>query len=110
MIISGVTGTLAAGAASGNILAGSPFETIGGRPRQITLAMTSDQVDTLFDFLVGGISIASRAIIPATDRYPQIPDDVITTVTGLPGQKMFINIFAVTALVAPGVLFVVQVL
>ncbi len=54
MIISGSTGTVAAGADSGNLLSGSPFETIGSRPRQVTVGMTSDQVDTVFDFLVGG--------------------------------------------------------
>lgn len=110
MIIANSTGTLAAGAASGNVLAGSPFETIGSRPRRIILAMTSDQVDTLFDFLVGGISIASRALMPGTDRYPQLPQDLVLEVTGLPGQKLFLNIFAVTALVAPGAIFAVQIL
>lgn len=110
MIISSSTGTLAAGASSGNVLADSMFETIGSIPRQITLGLTSDQVDTLYDFLVGGISIASRALIPGTDRYPILDQDTVLTVTGLPGQKLHLVIYAVTALVAPGVIYAVQIL
>lgn len=110
MIISGSTGTLAAGANSGNVIAGSPFETIGRTPRQITIAMTSDQADTLFDFLIGGIAIASRALISGADRFPILPDDMALTVTGLPGQKLYLVIYAVTALVAPGVIYAVHIL
>ncbi len=110
MIISGSTGTVAAGANSGNVLADSPFETIGGSNRQVTVGITSDQVDTVFDFLIGGISIASRALIPGTDRYPQLPEDMVLVVTGRPGQKLYLVIYAVTALVAPGAIYSVQIL
>lgn len=110
MIISNSTGTLAAGAASGNVLAGSVFETIGRAPRNVILAITSDQVDTVFDFLAGGISIASRSLMSGADRFPILPDDMALQFTALPGQKLFLNIFAVTALVAPGAIFIVHIL
>ncbi len=110
MIISNSTGTLAAGAASGNLLAGSPFETIGRTPRTVIVGITSDQVDTVFDFLAGGISIASRALMSGADRFPQLPEDTVLQFTALPGQKLYLNVFAVTALVAPGAIFIVHIL
>lgn len=110
MIIADSTGSIAAGANSGNVLSDSPFRVIGRQARQIIVGITSDQVDSVFDFLVGGISIASRSLIPGTDRYPQLPEDMVLQVTGLPGQELFLVIYAVTAMVAPGAIFSVQIL
>jgi len=110
MIIANSSGTIAAGANTGNVLADSPFRVIAGGRRSVIVGITSDQVDTVFDFLVGGISIASRSLIPSTDRYPQLPEDMVLQVTGLPGQELYLVIYAVTALVAPGAIWSVQIL
>lgn len=91
--------SIAANSASGNVLAGSPFEFVAANSI-ITLAMTrpgGTAGDINADFQVGGESITSQANISIRNAFPTFRDDVIAQAGAEAGERLFLNLNNTTA-------------
>ena len=90
MIASG-SYTLTANGESGNVMSGNVFETINRTGRRVLAAASASTGTVYVDFMLGGNTLASRALIPATNRFPLLDDDLIIAVIGVAGQQIFMN-------------------
>ena len=86
--------SVAANSASGNVLAGSPFEFVAANSI-VTLAATrpgGTPGDINADFQVGGESITSQANISTRTAFPTFRDDVIAQAGAEGGERLFLNL------------------
>ena len=70
------------GTTSANVLAGNQFEFIAG-PATVSVYATFPSAGTAGDLLgnvkVNNVDMASDADLPNVDRYPIVPDDLLTS-------------------------------
>jgi len=88
-----------ANAASGNVLAGSPFEFVAANS-VVSLAIvqaggTPGEVNA--DYQVGGESIVSQGNISTRNAFPTFRDDVIAQSGAEAGERLFLNLNNTTA-------------
>ena len=91
--------SLAANAASGNVLAGSPFEFVSA-PSIIILACTQAGAaasDVTADFQIGGESVTSQANVSNRSAFPTFLDDVFVKAGAQAGERLFLNYNNTTA-------------
>jgi hypothetical protein len=70
---------VAANAVSANQLAGQLYEFLD-RPMPVLLAATSSAVGVNVTFLVGGVAVVNDQPISQANRFPILPDDVVTAI------------------------------
>ena len=91
--------SVAANAASGNVLAGSPFEFVAANSI-VTLSLVragGTPGDINADFQVGGESITSQANISTRNGFPTFRDDVLAQAGAEAGERLFLNLNNTTA-------------
>lgn len=87
---------LAANTSSGNILSGNLFEFVPS-PSLVNFLFSGSAAGLVVDVLIGGVTIAQRAAVSATNRNPVRPDDMLVySPLVLPGQRLFIEIHNTT--------------
>ncbi len=96
MVISLPSVSIAADSTSANLFAGNLFETLPTRSVLI-LRLAGAATGLLCNFFVGGVAIAQAAAVPASNRFPISPDDVIAQVGGRGGEKVFLTVQNTTA-------------
>jgi len=77
--------SVAANAVSANQLAGQLYEFID-RPMPVLLAATSSAVGINVTFLVGGVAIVNDQPISQANRFPVLPDDIVTALRRARGR------------------------
>lgn len=83
-----------ANSASGNVLAGSPFEFVAANSI-ISVALTrpgGTPGDINADLQIGGESITSQANISTRNAFPTFRDDVLAQAGGEAGERLFLNL------------------
>jgi len=83
--------TVAANVTSGNILAGEQFEFLPSRSN-VFYRVSATAIGLFADILVGGRSVASGALVSDSNRFPIMPDDMLTSFGGLRGARLFITL------------------
>jgi len=82
---------LAANISSGNVLGGNLFEFVPS-PSLVNFLFSGSATGLVVDVLIGGVTIANRAAIAATNRSPVRPDDMLVFAPlVVPGQRLFIE-------------------
>jgi hypothetical protein len=76
---------VAANSVSANVLAGQLYEFIS-RAMPVLLAATSSAVGINVTFLVGGVAIVNDQPISQANRFPILPDDIVTAVRRARGR------------------------
>lgn len=90
---------VAANSASGNVLAGSPFE-FAAANSIISLAVVragGTPGDINADFQIGGESITSQANVSTRNAFPSFRDDVLAQAGAEAGERLFLNLNNTTA-------------
>jgi hypothetical protein len=77
--------SVAANAVSANVLAGQLYEFLNG-PTPLVLAATSSAVGLNCTFLVGGVAFVNDQPISQANRFPILPDDIVTTLRRARGR------------------------
>ena len=77
--------SVAANSVSPNVLAGQLYEFIN-RPTPVLLAATSSAAGINATFLVGGVAILNDQPISQANRFPVLPDDVVTALRRARGR------------------------
>jgi len=77
--------SVAANAVSANVLAGQLYEFLD-RPQPVLLAATSSAVGINATFLIGGVAIINDQPISQANRFPVLPDDVVTAIRRARGR------------------------
>lgn len=77
--------SVAANAVSSNVLAGQLYEFLD-RPMPLLLAATAAAVGINVTLLVGGVAIINDQPISQANRFPVLPDDVVTAVRRARGR------------------------
>ncbi len=90
MIISR-TDTIAANTASANILAGEQFEFLPRRSN-VYLRISAAATGLYADILIGGVSVASGALVSDSNRFPITPDDNLASFGGRAGARLFVTL------------------
>jgi hypothetical protein len=80
--MSGQALSVAANAVSPNVLAGKLYEFLD-RPARVMLAATSAAVGITVTLLIGGRAVVNDEFISQANRFPLIPDDVVTEEAGI---------------------------
>lgn len=91
--------SIAANSASGNVLAGSPFEFVSS-PSIIRLAVTQAGAaasDITADFQIGGESVTSQANVSNRSAFPTFLDDIFVQAGAQAGERLFLNFNNTTA-------------
>jgi len=94
-----MSGTLsvAANSTSANVLAGLQHEFLA-RPAAVRLAGTSSATGINATFTIGGRVVVDDMYISLANRFPILPDDIITDgAGGLPGERMVLRFRNTTA-------------
>jgi hypothetical protein len=76
---------VAANSVSTNQLAGQLFEFLD-RPTPVLLAATSSAVGVNVTLIIGGVAIVNDQAISQANRFPILPDDVVTAVRRARGR------------------------
>lgn len=71
--------SVAANAVSSNQLSGQLYEFLD-RPSRVLLSAASSAAGINVTFLVGGVAVVNDQAISQANRFPIIPDDVVTSV------------------------------
>jgi len=82
--------TVAANSPSGNVLAGNLFE-FPARPTGIVVRISAAAVGMTATFSIGGVIIMEDVQVSDSNRFPQIPEDVLVGAGALPGERLFLN-------------------
>jgi len=77
--------SVAANAVSANVLAGQLYEFLD-RVMPVMLAATSSAVGINVTFLVGGVAVINDQPISQANRFPVLPDDVVTALRRARGR------------------------
>lgn len=80
--MTGQSVSVGANAVSSNQLSGKTYEFLD-RPAQILLAATAAAVGVNVTLLVGGVAVVNDEPISQANRFPVLPDDVITQERGM---------------------------
>jgi len=75
-------------AVSPNIFAGNLFEFLS-RNRKLIFRLSSAATGVFLTFSIGGVVVVQDSLISDSNRYPIIPDDVLVTVHGRRGARLF---------------------
>lgn len=81
--------SVAANAISANVLSGLLYEFLGG-PAAITVSGTGSATGLRATLLVAGVSLINDQAIGLQNRFPLIPDDVLTQ-EHVPGGRMVLT-------------------
>jgi len=87
---------VAAGANTGNIVAGSMFEFLR-RPAIVRIASNGSAVGMTARITLGDRTILDNMPISAANRFPVVPDDYIVGEPGLAGERLSIIVTNTTA-------------
>ncbi len=82
--------SVAANVRSGNVLAGSVFEFMP-RSGVVAIAASGAAAGLEMDANIGGEQVVQAGVIPATNRFPVLPDDRMVVSGALAGQRLFID-------------------
>lgn len=88
--------TLAANAVSANVASGKLYEAVPENSA-VRLYATSSVADSRVSLSVGGQQVINDELLSGANRFPVIPDDLVTEVGGFAGEKIFLTFRAVTA-------------
>ena len=77
--------SVAANAVSANVLAGQLYEFLD-RAMPVLLAATSAAVGINVTFLIGGVAVVNDQPISQANRFPVLPDDIVTAVRRARGR------------------------
>lgn len=94
----GISGSavVAANTRSGNLLAGEQFEFVPA-PAIVTISLSGSAAGLEADATIGGTSVLNAADFPATNRFPIRPDDTMTRIGALAGERIFLSANNTTA-------------
>lgn len=81
--------SVAANSVSANVLAGQLFEFLGG-PAALVVSATGSATGLRATLLVAGVSLINDQAIGLQNRFPLIPDDVLTQ-ERVPGGRMVLT-------------------
>lgn len=79
--------SVAANSVSSNVLAGQLYEFLP-RPMPVLLAATSSATGINCTFLVGGVAFVNDQPISQANRFPILPDDVVTAIRRARGRMI----------------------
>lgn len=82
--------SIAANTLSSNVLAGEEFEFVPMRS-VLQLSSTGSAAGLKIFFEVGGVAVASDALIPPTNRFPIVPDDTLIQVGCRAGERLILR-------------------
>lgn len=82
--------SVAANTRSGNLLAGEQFEFVPA-PAIVTISLSGAAAGLEADATIGGTAVLNAADFPATNRFPVRPDDTMTRIGALPGERIFLT-------------------
>lgn len=91
MVISLPSVSIAANSTTANLFAGNLFETLPAKSI-LLLRLSAAATGLVCNFFVGGTAIAESAGVPASNRFPISPDDVLAQVGGRQGEKVFLTV------------------
>lgn len=91
MVISLPSVSIAANSTTANLFTGNLFETLPSKS-VLALRLAGAATGLLCNFFVGGVAIAESAAVPASNRFPISPDDVLAQVGGRMGEKVFLTV------------------
>ena len=77
--------SVAANSVSANQLSGQLYEFLDN-PMPVLLAATSSAVGLNCTFLVGGVSVMNDQPVSQANRYPVLPDDIVTSIRRARGR------------------------
>jgi hypothetical protein len=77
--------SVAANAVSSNQLSGQLYEFLD-RPMPVLLAAASSAVGLNCTFIIGGVAVVNDQPISQANRFPILPDDVVTAVRRAQGR------------------------
>lgn len=83
--MSGNATAVAANATSTNVLAGQIFEFLD-RPTRLILAAVGSAAGLNVTLLIGGVAIVNDQPISGANRFPILPDDIVTKIRGARGR------------------------
>jgi len=76
---------VAANAVSANVLAGQLYEFLD-RPAKVMLAAAASAVGLRATWLIGGVAVVNDQLISQANRFPVLPDDVVTALRRARGR------------------------
>jgi len=82
--------SVAANAVSANVLAGELFEFLPGQA-QVILSCCGAAIGLNVTFLAGGVTLINDQAINLQNRFPIIPDDIITQETIPGGARLLLT-------------------
>jgi len=88
--MSGQAVSVAANATSANQLAGLLYEFLP-RNTSLLLAATSSAVGINCTLIIGGVVVINDSAISQANRFPLIPDDVVTQENGRAGSRVILT-------------------
>jgi len=86
-VMTGSTSVLA-NVTSPNIFAGNLFEFLS-RNRRLAFRLSSAATGIFLTFTIGGVVVAQDVLISDSNRFPILPDDLLVTVGGRRGARLF---------------------
>ena len=88
--INGQAVSIAANSVSGNVLSGELFEFLPGNAA-ITLLAVAAAIGIRVTFTLGGQVLINDQPISGANRFPITPDDILTVIGGLAGERLFLE-------------------
>lgn len=80
--------SVAANSLSANIFEGEQFSFLT-KTSLLVFRLSAAVTGMRLNFTVGGVSIADNALVSDSNRFPILPDDVLVTVGGQAGERLF---------------------
>jgi hypothetical protein len=74
--------SVAANAVSANVLAGQLYEFLD-RPAKVMLAAAASAVGLRCTWLIGGVSVVNDQLVSQANRFPVLPDDIVSAERGM---------------------------
>jgi len=90
------TVSCAADAVTANIFSGELFEFLS-RNRRLSFRLAAAATGIYATILIGGVAIATEALISDANRFPIVPDDVLIVAGGRGGARLFATLRNSTA-------------
>jgi hypothetical protein len=89
--------SVAANATNSNVLAGEMFEFLPPGRHSISLALSGSAAGIVATFSVGGVTVAERIVLAPTNRSPILPDDFVTSIGGVGGERLLLQLSNTTS-------------
>ena len=83
--------SVAANGVSGNVLSGQLFEFVPPGQFAITLLAAAAAIGLRVTFTVGGQVIVNDQAVSRANRFPILPDDVVTSIGAVGGERLFLE-------------------